>query len=294
MLKVLILVTLSFACPSIIHCQHKDSQQAWLATQNVLSGGLISGIGGGINRVEGESFWKGFGNGFKYGCLGGLGLYLGKKLIYPVNSKDQLLYGWPSKLIHSAGMSIIENAGKGEAPFSKWHTNVGFFRLELNLKSANKFNLKVMPFSLGEFAYGLSTAKLEVNSTLLSGTPVFTAPTDFFLSNQIALAGYNAIYIHQDLTLIRNKTIAHELIHILQYNEELKMNVWLTRPTQKIKTSLKNNFVKRVFVNHVYYDIPYQSVLNVIFKSSERCYFKNPLELEAEHFSTNKYIRKCD
>ena len=97
MLKVLILVTVSFVCPRFIHCQHKDSQQAWLATQNILTGGLISGIGGGINRAEGESFWKGFGNGFKYGCLGGFGLYLGKKLIYPVNSKESLAHAKEAK-----------------------------------------------------------------------------------------------------------------------------------------------------------------------------------------------------
>lgn len=84
-MKVSIFIVFFIVLSSVAYSQKKNGQQAWLATQNVLTGGLISGIGGGVNRAEGETFWKGFSKGFKYGCLGGFGLYLGKKLIYPIN-----------------------------------------------------------------------------------------------------------------------------------------------------------------------------------------------------------------
>jgi hypothetical protein len=113
-------------------------QERQIFVYNIALGGITSGIGAAINKKKEDKFLPVFFRGFKYGCVGGLFLYGGKKISYQINRQNNLAWGWPSKLVHSYGASIIESAALNEKHvFSKLSFPIGFVRFNI------QFNIKV-------------------------------------------------------------------------------------------------------------------------------------------------------
>lgn len=273
--------------------QSKTSQEIGLAGKNILFGGIVSGIGSGLNKEHSESFTKAFLRGFKWGSVGGFVVYLGKKTSYTINSTEQLYFGWGTKLVHSLGTSIIYNSAIGESPFSKYYTNVGFIRFEINLNEKFNTKVKVMPFSLGSFIYGLTKHSIVVDESLKLGTPLFIADSSFFEGRFLGLSGYNTIMIAGELKEFKFRTIAHENIHTMQFNEFYTLNTWFNKPQKKINDNIQDSKTKQILFDYIFLDVPYQKLINSLYPSSGACFYKNPFELEAEHFAINNYIKRC-
>jgi len=292
MKSIFLSITILFFSKVNLIAQSKHKQEIQIATQNILFGGFVSGLGSGFNKEDGEKFSKAFFRGFKWGTLGGLGMYAGKKLTYQINSKNELLYGWGSKFIHSAGISIIQNTANGEEPFNKWHTNFGFLRFEVDVTSKPKMQLRIMPVSLAVFTYASFMSSLDLKKTFLFGTPIFQTDPSFF-NNSLGANTANAIHIPDNLREQTNYVLAHENIHTLQFNEYLTINMFFKKPVSRIKSKFNKTDLSKILDKYIYLDIPYIRVPYLLLRGSTNCYYRNPFEKEAEHFATNSFVKNC-
>ncbi len=147
--------------------QHKNDLEAGLF--NVGFGGLVGGIGAIINKKSNEKLGKVFLKGFSQGALGGYLLFESKRLIGKFGKTGNYKYVWPSKIINSAGVSIIENAAANRNFAERWHLNIGFNRLELYTQNTFKLKYRIMPFALNYVIYGFTQGNLDVNTSLKTG-----------------------------------------------------------------------------------------------------------------------------
>jgi hypothetical protein len=270
----------------------KAKQEIGLAVYNISFGGLVSGIGSVINKKPEETVGGTFLRGFKWGCVGGSFTYLGKRLSYPINSQRQLLFAWPSKLVHDIGTSIIVNSAKNTGVFDSYRTQIGFVRFDIEIKGRIKVHPRVMPFALGSFIYGSFRGKLDLNKTILIGTPTFRADISLFRGGFRGASGLNTIHIPDTSSFYSYNTLAHEHNHILQESQYFSLAVWLTPLDKKFKKESNLTLYGRLS-KYIYLDIPFQRIPRIFMRYSLRCYYRNYLELEAEHFATNSFIRKC-
>ena len=269
----------------------KNAQEARLAIYNISFGAIVSGVGSVLTEQHGESVTKAFLKGIKWGALGGGFVYLGKKTSYQINSKKQMLYGWPSKFVHDFGISIVENAAKNQEIFGSFRTNVGFIKIDISTQKHFSIHPKVMPFALGSFIYGSIKSKLDLNKTILIGTPVFKA-NKVFLQGDLGLAGYNTIYMPDTLSYFFYSVIAHEHVHILQESQYFSILTWLRPLHNKLNESKKFTIYKKL-EKYFYLDIPIYRIPQIFMNYSPNCFYRNYFELEAQHFASNSYIRKC-
>lgn len=103
--------------------RNAGAQEHWVATVNIGSGCLMSGLRSIGNE---RSFFK----ECAYGALGGAFVYAGLKM---VSSNPNL--GPAGHLTHSLGVSIWENQIAGRAPFEEYRAFVGPFDLRYNFRT---------------------------------------------------------------------------------------------------------------------------------------------------------------
>ena len=255
-------------------------------------GGITTGIGAAINKQKTEKVLPAFFRGFKTGCVGGAFLYGGKKITYLINKQDNLIWGWPSKLVHSYGASIMESAAKNDKnPFSKLSFPVGFLRVNFSFNKKIKTNVQLQPGSLACFIVNASYWKFKATESLLIGTPVFVSNSPFILNKGGGTAIINTFTYSELFTAENNKIIAHEHLHILQEREFLVINDWFNKPKNRMVDKMSPATKK--ITKHLYLDIPYNYFFYVMMQQKPNCYFKNYFEFEAERFATNKYVQKC-
>lgn len=228
-----------FACAMTINAQHRNNFEA--GCYNVGFGGVISGIGVVINKKENEKTGKQFLKGFSQGALGGYLLFESKRLVGKFATTGNYNYVWPSKLVNSAGLSIIENAAANQEFLSTWHINVGFNRLQINTKDALKLSYRIMPFALANTVYGFANGHLEVSESLKTGSFVFS--TKYVILNDVGLQGIalsnSMLYKSRNTLFDKKEIIAHELIHVYQYESFSGLNPFLNKPLNTLKNSKK-------------------------------------------------------
>lgn len=282
-------IILPFFFFSKINAQHQERQ---VIIYNIALGGITTGIGAAINKQKSEKVFPAFFRGFKSGCIGGAFLYGGKKMSYLINKQDNLIWGWPSKLVHSYGASIMENAAKNDKnPFSKLSFPVGFLRFNFSFDEKIKTNVQLQPGSLACFIVNASYWKFKPKESLLIGTPVFTSNSNYILNKGGGWAIINTFTYSELFNNEKYKVIAHEHIHILQEREYLVINNWFNKPKNKIVNNM--NPISKKILDHIYLDIPYNYFFYTLMKQKQNCYYKNYFEFEAERFATNKYVQKC-
>lgn len=290
----------------------KIRQELGLAGYNIALGGITAGFGAMINKKKGTKAGKAFLRGVKYGCIGGAINYTAKRMAYGMNpetttgipklNKKYLLWGWPVKIVHSIGSSIIDNAARNKKNvFKNYNLPIGFINLNINFEEKLKIKPQLMPYSIYSYIY-LSAKKnyqFKAEESLLLGTPIFIF--DSTTPNYGTYAGQqfaNGITFKDDLysdTRYRfiNQTIAHEYIHVLQFKEYQVFNSYFSNCYNKIigkKVKLKNFIGK-----YIYNDFPYVSAFYLMMQQPKdaiysNAYFKNLYELEAQHFSTNSFV----
>jgi hypothetical protein len=290
----------------------KNRQQLGLAGYNIALGGITAGFGAMINKQKGTKSGKAFLRGFKYGCVGGAINYTAKRMTYFMNpevytgtpglNKKYLLWGWPVKIIHSIGSSIIDNAARNKkSVFKNFNLPISFINLNINFEQTLKIKPQLMPYSIYSFMY-LSAKKnyqFKAKESLLSGIPIFIF--DSTTLNYGTYAGQqfaNGITISNDLySSIRyrfiNEVITHEFVHVLQFKEYQVFNSYFSNWYNKIIA--KKVKIKNLLGKYIYSDVPYVSAFYLMMLQSKdaiysNAYFKNLYELEAQHFSTNSFV----
>lgn len=115
---------------------------------NIASGAVVGGISALINKEPNQKIHRVLGKGVVQGALGGYLVFESKRLLGTFARKENYAYIWPSKLINSAGTSIIENAAANRDFWNRWHLNLGFTRLDVYTKDQLQLKYRIMPFSL--------------------------------------------------------------------------------------------------------------------------------------------------
>ena len=278
--------------PPIVVTPHRDSELKLFA-YNVSFGGLTAGIGAVINKPKETPAHKAFLTGFYQGCFGGALQYSGKKMVYQIVKHENYWYGWPAKIVHTAGASVVENAALNR-PFGRyWNLDLGLLRFDFAF-AAEDNNTKVRLNAM--YIYDIvvtvvesSSAHIDWGKSLKLGTLAFytNEPLSGHKRQDIVGRAYSKAFIYTRMTSSNiHKTVAHELIHLFQYREHLVFNAWLNPLTSKASPKIIN-----IFQNTIYVEPPYFTPLYLIqgYHSKEH-YYRNFYEYEAEWFATKGYF----
>jgi hypothetical protein len=264
--------------------------EAKIIAYNTLVGGLSGGIGAVINKKKDQKWHKAFAKGFIIGIGGGAIVYGGKKLNVLVAQKQNLGYCWLSRAVFSAGNSIIENAAANRDFWSRWHYDVGFIRLEFEVKSFT-FMPRFMPSTFGGIIFMAANGNFDYRTTLRSGTFTFRTNNFWFAPSLIASTASNGFLITDKLTKgkLFYDTYAHEMIHSFQFQELSGCNNFFNPLSDKWKS--KSSTFKKIS-KWVYGDINYELMLVNYFLIQRghvsKLYCGNFLENEAEFLSTGR------
>ncbi len=253
---------------------------------NTVLGGLSAGIGAVINKKEGQKWIRAFGKGFLLGMGGGMIEYAGKKANYLIGREQNTEYAWLSRIIFSAGNSIVENASANITIWSRWHFDIGFIRLEFN---TGPFSVtpRFMPSAFGGVVFLAVNGKLNVSESIHSGTLTFTTPSIRYAPTLTASTPTNGIIHKSSLTgSTYYWTYGHEIIHTFQFQEFSGINYYFKqqRDRKKLQSNSFNEWSK-----WIYLDLNYEAMLANYFLIQggyQQNYHYNFLEIEAEILST--------
>jgi hypothetical protein len=282
----------------VVHAKAQDFREQrrdFIAT-NVGINGVIGGVGALTNIKKDERPVKVFVKGFAQGCLGGAFTLIGKDLTYQIKSRNNLGYAWPARLTNSIGNSITQNAASNSNFWERWHFNLGLVRFDYAV-TANKFQARFFPSSL----YGVMVAgrqgTFSLKRSLQTGILVFERNgfvTFPFGNNQ----PFGGIGIVSSIAINKNirggdfyDLMAHETMHILQYDNMIWVNPFFNKLDTKWKA--KSEFY-RTAGNYVYFDLNGLTIFALYYMQVGQPWDCRWLEREAEHFSRRILMPKCD
>lgn len=263
---LIVLLNISLLTYKTGYTQNLNSRRLETCSINILTSGLIGGIGSIIHKKSNQSNIKAFKSGFIKGSLGGFIQFTGKYNSFKV-AQGHWGYTYINGALISLGNSITENTALNNPILSNIGFNYGFIRFDIS----NNTKIRLSPFSLIGFITNISIAKFSLENTIKFNTPTFIS-NDFFiagltLNNNIIIDNQSPLYI----------TAAHELNHAYQYREY---------------SSISNLYFKNNR-KYIYWDIPnilpsyiIQSIIGVLSNN----YYFNYYEYEAELLS-NKFNR---
>lgn len=265
--------------PIICKAQTFETRRNQFFIMNTLTGGIISGVGAVIhkkpNQTKGNAFLIGFGKGLVGGSL----CFAGKYYTYEIKNQRSYWIGWPCKLIHATGASIIENAALNKPMLSNWAMDYGPFRIDI---SKNKTKFRVLPFATaGILVHLIQKNKFNTKITLQSGTWHFNSKSDPKQKDGQNIAIINSVSVDKEknwksLSFYNNQynTTAHEIIHTYQQRECLAVNNFYLKNKGKL----------------IYWDIPVFTLPYLVGSIKNERYYSNPYELEAESLSRRNAI----
>jgi len=208
---------------------------------NISFGGFVGGIGAIINKNPNDKLGKVFLKGFGQGALGGYMLFESKRLVGKFSKTGNYAYVWPSKIVNAAGVSIIENASANRQFWEQWHLNIGFNRFEFYTQDKFTVSYRIMPFALGETISAFTQGKLDFSESIKTGTFVFDVDHIKTTVNIIVDGGSsdNIILLTTNHSFNREITLAHELIHVYQYESFSGLNPYLDKPLYHLNSNKK-------------------------------------------------------
>ena len=277
----IILLLMVFLLNSVKVCGQNNDTQA--ALYNIGLGGFFGGVGAVINKKENEKIGKVFLKGFLQGAGGGYLVYESKKLIYKFSKHEDYSYVWGAKLLNSAGNSIIQNAASNRDFWEKWYLNIGFNRVEFTVKEKFKISYKLMPIALYGTLYSASRGNFDFETSIKTGTFVFSSNNNATIPS----ANVNSIVLVKGYS---SKILAHELIHVYQYEDFIAINNFTNKLNEKV--IVKYPFIRKLS-NWIYLD-SHALLLKGMYELesiNNKCYFDNFFENEANYFS-DRY--KCN
>ncbi|WP_019039201.1 hypothetical protein [Psychroflexus tropicus] len=275
-----IIIVFFFMNYLLIHSQPNEFE---IGIYNVSLGGIGSGIGAVINKKPNEKFLKVFTNGFLKGSVGGALIFGSKKMVSQIYIEEKLEYNWPAKVLNSLGTSIIENASSNRGFLEQIHINIGFNRIEFYPNEDFRVKYKLMPAAFVTTFVSAIDSKPEWNLMLRSGEVIFST-NESNLNNLNAQALLTSFKVRE--SEIKNYSVlAHEIIHLYQYNDYNFVNPYFNNYTDKL--SMANNFIK----SYIYWD--FNSIviggLYQLENINRSNYYDNFYEYEAAFFSDTLY-----
>lgn len=185
----------------------------------MLSGAAIGGIGAVLNRGRGESWPGALARGAVAGAAGGWLQYQGKRQVLKMSTRDRLEYGWWARTLHAAGSSIIENAAASRAALESFRFNAGFIRVDVDTRTRS-VRPRLLPVALFGTLYFASYGRLDARRSLRTGILVFRARPASDRVRGLAVTRVNTVLYRSDLPDdFISETLAHELVHTLQYDD---------------------------------------------------------------------------
>jgi len=268
---------------------HSQNNNTQATIYNVGLGSFFGGVGAVINKKPDEKFGKVFLKGVLQGSLGGYITYQSKKMVYEFSNSGDFKDAWAAKLLNSAGNSIIHNAASNRNFWEQWNLNIGFNRIEFHTKDKFKVRYKLMPAAFMGTMITATQGDFDIETSLKIGQFVFR--TDFIestiLENPNGKVSINTMLLKYEYfnRIDEAKTIAHEIIHIFQYEDFANINPFFIKPRQNFINN-DNKWVK--FYNKwVYTD--FNSFIDAAIYSYENStgtdYYDNYLEKEADFYS---------
>lgn len=266
-------------------------QKISLYAYNIGFSGISTGLGRAINKEKSEKFFSAFWTGFKHGCIGGSISFAGKHLAHLIKSEESLYWGWPSKIVHSYGVSIMENSVLHKSLFTSIRVPAWFVMMDIDFEKKIHVNAKAMPASMIHFIVFAATSKFSLSKTIQIGVPYFEFHNDPGVLKIAGSAGLNVISINSSYNNEFNAA-AHELIHILQLREYYIFNGYWGNSNVNKRIRNSENSLTKFAGKYLYPDVNYVSVPYLLSKWTAKTYYGNIFELEAQHISLNQYITK--
>jgi len=247
---------------------------------------VLGGVGAIINKEPDQKFGKTLLKGLGQGALGGYLVFESKRLVREFAKSGNYDYVWPSKIVNSAGTSIIENAAANRDFWARWHLNIGFNRIEVNTKENFKLSYRIMPFDLAATGYYAIWSKPDWDLSLKTGTFVFRSNR---IGKEIDYYGQtlgNAIVLLGD---VQGKlSLPHELVHSYQYEQLSGFNNFWTKTQRKYfeKYSIPKAYQKIFYTD-------YHSVLGslIYLMSNPQLNHNGFIEAEARYFGSSETIK---
>lgn len=260
------------------------SQKDQILIYNICLGGITGGVGSVINKKKDQNWYQTFLKGFIQGSAGGFIRYQGKRIVYQINKKKKLQYGWFAKIVHSTGSSFVENAAANRNFWESWSMHFGFLRFESEPLQMS-FRVKLLPFATYNFVRACFIGKFDIEKSLKLGTLYFS--TDTLIDNRLLGKSLWSNMIIYERYYKKHKTIAHEYIHVFQFRDYLALNNNFLISDRK----LKNKKLYKKLSNYIYFDTPFFLVpYGLEGKYNDKWYYKNFFEMEAEYFGTLRKV----
>ncbi len=272
-------------------------QDLKLAAYNVALGAVSGGVGALINGNEGPPLRR-FLRGAGWGAAGGSLAYMGKWHAGNIAENGRIAYAIPARLLHDAGLSIVESAAHDRPPLDRFATHLGLIRVDVRPreKSVRARLLPVTTIVFGLFLFD-SDLTLDVGRSLAFGSPLFVADEidTIFGGNQFdGYAVYGSVVIKRQRDGFNYGIAAHEFVHILQYNEMARIESILRAP---LDDPLRRSSVYRGLAGWIYLDSPALSRLASLAIEGGAidfpCKYDNWFEREAEAFGLRRPVEVC-
>jgi len=272
------------------------TQQNQLLAYNIISNGLMGGIGGMINKPKEVKWHKAFLNNFGKGCLGGLVKYSAKRNTrYQANENFNFL-ALPNRLFFFAGHSMVMNAALNKKVFDTYYLNLYGADIRYQRKDNNKppFHVKLSLMSVVSFVdFTIQKHTFDLYRSLEMGIFYFDMDPDYQLDGVLVdgIAGNNTIGIkkHSNQWTVSN-VIPHEIVHVYQVYDffpitNIYYSEYLEKPLSKYGFYTKLQKYMAFDFDAAYFSAAY------LFQPVP-AHYKNFFEFEAEHFSSRNYIKR--
>lgn len=283
-MKKLILLCLIILLPVTGQAQFKIENNKDVFLFNVISGGIIGGIGSIINKKN-EKTYKAFFKGFYKGALGGTLVYGGKQMLSNFSRTHNYSNIWASKVLTYSGISMIENAAANKKLLSNLHFNLFLFRINYRADNQFVFRPRALLYSILYTGYTIIKYDMHINPkiSLWTGIPVFSDNRLMYRNSHkfIGTSMGNSIWITKFQTNFPFEMImSHELTHVYQYNMFSSTNNYFSITNTKFgKTKFYKKITKYFYLNNG--DFVYGIIDRLIREHNKNNYYGNPFEGEA-------------
>jgi len=254
---------------------------------NIGVGSVLGGVGAIINKEPEQKFGKTLLKGLGQGALGGYLVFESKRLVRKFSKSGNYNYVWPSKIVNSAGTSIIENAAANRDFWERWHLNIGFNRFEVNTKENFRLSYRIMPFNLLATGYYAISSKPDWDLSLKTGTFVFRT-NKIEVGKELNYSGQTLGNVIVLLNNIQGKlSLPHELVHGYQFEQISGFNSMFIKTEKRYA---ENFPVLKTYQKIFHTDYHFVLGSLIYFISNPQLSHNGFIESEARYFGSSETI----